>query len=604
MPAAILDDAARAATTGQAVMKGAKAGAITGGAYATATGEGFEGRLTNLPGGLIGGTVGGAAAAPAVKVVSWAAGKLGKPVARLFADRRYYTEEGGITPAGRAALEQLGYSADEVSDAFAREFSKGVDEGIDPTLAARAAGMEEFGIPAYKHNVTGDVNDFANFERARRGVGPDAVVNKAQSLGNAQEMAARRAVDSTATEMGDGIRADQLDAAQAVTDRLQRAGEAEKAAAQAAYKAADDAGVTVPAQVARGVTQRVQTRLADEEIDLTSDIFQGARAFMKRLAKRGDGEGGVSLRLIDTFRKDLNATLSRASGEDKRALSIIKGEYDQWVDDVVEARLFDGDGAGFDALKKARGLWQAYSAKYRGKDAGSKFIQDMISEDASPDQVMRWMFGASKLGSGRMNAKLAVKLRDTLGKGSDEWNMVRQAAFRQLTQKPGTEVPGASGPIPWGPQKVSENLKYFFNNPQTKPLADVLFTPKERGDFIRLSTALGRMVPPRGAVNYSGTAYETARQAQKLWEGALTLIGYKAGGPAGAAAGHAAAKGTAKGAGWLKARQIGEKVRGKKPVGPIAVGAIPGAQAGVAAGEVATSLLYPYPLGPNPRQQR
>lgn len=89
----------------------------------------------------------------------------------------------------------------------------------------------------FKHNVTGDVSDFANFERARRGVGPDAVVSKAQRLGDQQDLAARRAVDGVARDLSDGLPADQLDAAQAVTARLQTMSEAERAAAQAAYRA-------------------------------------------------------------------------------------------------------------------------------------------------------------------------------------------------------------------------------------------------------------------------------------------------------------------------------------------------------------------------------
>ncbi len=397
-----------------------------------------------------------------------------------------------------------------------------------------------------------------------------------------------------AKELSDGIPADQLDASQAVTARLQSMSEAERAAAQAMYKAADDAGVSVRGNVAKGVVQRVQSRLADEEIDLTSDIYSNARAYMTRLQKRGEGDSGVSLRLIETFRRDLIASLAKAKPEDKRALSIIKNEYDSWVDDVVTAKLFDGDESGFGDLREARRLWAQYSAKYRGADKGSRFLQDMIDADASPDQVMRWMFGASKLGSGKMNAPLAAKLKHTLGQSSEEWSLVRQAAFRQLTQKPGTETPGAAGPIPWGPQKVSENIRAFFNSPQTKPLANLLFTPKERGQMIRLSTSLNRLVPPKGAVNHSGTGYENARMAKKMWEGALTLIGYKAGGPAGAVAGRAAAKGTEKGAGWLQAAKIGQKVKGEKPIGPVAAGAIPGASAGGFATDIATSLLYPY----------
>ncbi|WP_299983884.1 hypothetical protein [uncultured Ruegeria sp.] len=92
VPASVLSNSGKAATLGQAAKQGASAGAVTGGAYAAAEGEGFNNRLTRLPGGLIGGAAGGAVAVPVAKVVGWAAQKVGKPVARLFRDRRYYTE--------------------------------------------------------------------------------------------------------------------------------------------------------------------------------------------------------------------------------------------------------------------------------------------------------------------------------------------------------------------------------------------------------------------------------------------------------------------------------------------------------------------------------
>ncbi|MFV1484526.1 MULTISPECIES: hypothetical protein [unclassified Phaeobacter] len=578
VPASVVQGGAKAVGAGQAVRKAATAGAVTGALYGAGEGEGLGGRSKGGGFGLIGGAAGGVASVPLAKVVIWAANKAGKPVARLFSDRRYYTPDGGITQAGRTALRQLGYDADELSDAFAREFSKGVDNGVDPTMAARAAEMGEFGIPAYKQNVSGDVNDFANFERARRGVGPEPMVKRAQELGSAQELAARRAPDEFATEMGGGIRGDQFDAAEAVSNRLTALRGEEEAAAQAAYRAADEAGVSVPAEVATGVTQRVQTRLADEEIDLTSDIFKNARSFMSRLQKRGEGEGGVSLRLIDTFRKDLNRTMSRAESEDLRALAIIKKEYDDWIDDIVSAKLFDGDEAGFEDLKNARQLWQAYAQKFQGRDAGARFIRDMIDQDASPDQVMKWMFGASKLGGGRMNANLAGTLRGVLGENSPEWGLVRQAAFRQLTQKPGTEQVGATGAIPWGPQKVSENILSFVNGPQSRPLANALFTGQERAKMLRLAGALRKMVPPAGAVNHSGTAYESAKVAQKSWEAVAAMIGFKAGGPAGAVGGREFAKSSTNGAAWLRSRRLGRIPQGAKSIGAPATGAIPAAQ--------------------------
>jgi hypothetical protein len=222
------------------------------------------------------------------------------------------------------------------------------------------------------------------------------------------------------------------------------------------------------------------------------------------------------------------------------------------MDAVVSTRLFDGAEEGIDALKEARALWSTYASKFMGKDGGSKFLQSMIDDDASPDQVTRWLFSAGRLGTGKMNASLAKTLKDTLGDASEEWAMVRQAAFRQMTEKP-------EGMTQWGPQKISENVLNFVNGPGTRDLARTMFSTDELALMRRYGTALKRLVPPSGAVNTSGTAYEMARMARGAMQALTGAIGTGAGGPvAGAAA--ANATGAVQAArGWLQARSRSEE---------------------------------------------
>lgn len=559
VPGSIMAGGAKAQTTMGTVGRAMGAGGLTGGLYAMGETDGsFSDRVKSVPVGAGLGAGGALVGIPAGKLAAWAGATLGKRVGRIFSDKRLYTEAGGLTQAGREAIEAAGYSADDVSEAFARQFSKSVDDALPLDQAGRAAEMAEFGIPAYKHNITGNPVDAADFERARRG---GAGASAAQRVGDAateQFNAGRQAVDDVATRIGGGTRGDQVDAAMVVTDRLRGIAGAEKTAAKAAYDAADAAGMAIDPQVASGITQRIQTRLADEEVDLTADIFKNARSYMSRLSRRGEGDKPVSLRLVDTLRKDLNKTLSKnLDPEDARALQIIKSEYDAWVDDVVEAKLFTGGEDGLAELKKARGLWADYAKKFRGKDAGSKFIQKMIDQDASPDDVAKWLFGSSRLEASRMNANIADTLKATLGEGTPEWNMLRQAAFRQLTQKPGTEaVTDAAGVIPWGPQKVSENLFKFLDAPSTRPLANTLFTKAERAEMRRLAMALKRTVPPEGSVNYSNTAYEGSRMLQKAWETLAGSLGFAQGGVAGAVAGREGAKALSGAKSWLAGRSL------------------------------------------------
>ena len=566
-------------TAGQAI----KVGAAVGGAYAVGegTGAGVD-RYKGLPLGVAAGAAGGAIAIPVAKAVGWAVGAFGKGAAKVFSSKSMYDPAKGITEKGRKALVAAGLNPDEVSAKFVQHFQKLTDDAIDPQTAARSANMAEFNIPAYKANVTGAVDDFATLQRTKLVGGAGSA--KVGAALDAQDAAMRRAGDDIATGIGGGKPADQFDAAVAVSERLRGISAEERAAAQAAYRAADAAGIKVDPAVAAGAVQRVQSRLADEEIDLTLGTMNEAKSFMNRLAKRGSGRDGVSLRLIDGARKDLNASLRTATGEDARALTIIKQEYDTWLDDVIGAKLFQGDEAGLGALKEARSLWASYAQKFAGKDKGSKFLQSMVESDASPDEVVKWLFSAGKLGSGKMNSSLANTLKTTLGETSDEWNMVRQAAFRQLTEKP-------EGTTQWGAQKLSTNIGEFFTAPATRALSQEMFSAEERALIMRFQSAIKQMVPPPGSVNHSGTAYELNRMGGKLLEGLSASLGLASGGPAGAIAASGATKGAGAVKNWLQVRSVLDGIAKAAPKGTRAV--VPAALAGGRIGSEATSLLSP-----------
>lgn len=569
-------------TAGQAI----KVGAAVGGTYALGegTGTGID-RIKGVPLGMVAGAAGGAIAIPAAKAVSWAAGAFGKAAVSVFSKKSMYDPAKGITEQGRKALAAAGLNPDEVSAKFVNHFQKLTDAAVEPQTAARSANMAEFNIPANKANVTGAVDDFATLERTRRVGGAGSA--KVGAALDAQDAAMRRAGDDIATGLGGGKPADQFDAAVAVSERLRGIVAEEKGAAQAAYRAADKAGFSVDPSAARGVVQRINTRLADEEVDLVSGALSESRSVMNRLERRGvmtSGNKGVSLRLIDGARKDINKTLRTATGEDERALQIIKGEYDVWLDDVISAKMFEGDAAGVTKLKEARGLWASYAQKFAGKDKGSKFLQSMVDTEASPDEVVRWLFSAGKLGTGKMNSSLANTLKTTLGETSDEWNMVRQAAFRQLTEKP-------EGTTQWGAQKLATNIGDFFTAPGTRALSQEMFSAEERALIMRFQGALKQMIPPPGSVNHSGTAYELNRMGGKLLEGLSASLGLATGGPAGAIAASGATKGAGAVKNWLQVRSVLDGIAKAAPKGTRT--AVPAALAGGRTGSEVTNWLLP-----------
>lgn len=574
----------------QTVMGAAGMGAGMGGFTGFMEGEGsFENRATNAAAGTVIGGALGAASIPLGKAVSWAVSKGGKALGGIFSNRKFFAN-GQLTDEGAATLQALGYNLDDLDAAFKEQFQRGIKSGLEPQQAAATASLDEFGIPAFRANVTGLADDFATLERGRRGALGPSVTAEVSTAMNAQDAAMRGAGDEIATRMAGGIKADAGQAAETAMTAARAARDTAKATAGKAYDDLAAAGAGVQGAQVQGLGTRLSNAVARSESPVRIDAVAtpnaaNAATYLDDVFASAKS-GSVPFMDLERARQQLvryRGSANRGSnGADTVAMEQLVSAFDKQVDDLMTSALTEGDAAVLGQAKNARALWAQYRQQFTGDGAASKFIQKMTDEDASPDQVVNWLFGAGKLGSGSFNATVARGVKDAVGE--DAWGMIRSAAFRKLIEKP-------EGMTQMGPQAISERIGDFFTNPATRDLSRTLFTPQEVGKVMRYQAALKRMVPPAGAVNYSGTAYENARMARNAFNALTTLFGGMTGGVPGMIAAKGATSVAQRGSNWLTGKAI------LSPSAPLSAGAAPrvaGAIAGTLAapaGEAATNLL-------------
>lgn len=578
----------------QTVLGAAGLGARMGGLYGFMEGEGgFANRMkSGVAGGVIGGVL-GAASLPLGKVLGWAGQKFGNAARQVFGNKQLF-RDGRLTQEGIETLQALGYSVDDIDDAFQRQFGQALRDGLEPEQAANAAVMREFDIPVYRPNVTGLADDFATLERARRGaIGPQLEA-QARSALEAQDMAAREAGEGIATRLAGGVKVDAGDAAEAAMTSARTARDASLAAARGAY---DDLAAT-GAGVQGAQVQALGTRLARTvssgpqpvRIDAaTTPNAAGATQYLDDLFANAK-QGAVPFMDLERARQYLVRLKSSAyrgsNGQDQFAMEQMVNAFDDQVDDLITRALTEGNEEVLDLAKNARSLWSAYRSKYTGKDAASKFIQKMIDDDATPDQVVNWMFGTGKLGRGGFNATVARGVREVVD--PQTWDMIRSAAFRKVIQKP-------DGMAQMGPQAVTERIGDFFTNPATRDLSRTLFTKSEIATIMRYQAALKRMIPPPGAVNYSGTSYELSRMARQAFNAVSSMFAATTGGAPGLVAAQGANALATKGSNWITGRNL-FSVRPPTSAGPLPaaagiVGGDVGAQVGPQVADTLTNLL-------------
>lgn len=504
-----------AAGIGRYAFAGAVPGAIVGAGEAEG---GFSDRvMPALQGGALGGAV-GAAIPGGAAVAQWATKAGGSALRKLITQKGAMTPNGTLTSEGKALLEAAGYDVAQLSDDFAKAFNKRLNEGLDAPAAGAAAQLDEFGIPAMRANVTGNAADFAKVKSAAAGAAGPRQERAAREALDAQAGAVTQASDNLAERMG--RLGDQGDAAITMQQALRSGRDAARDAAKKAYGLLPEGMVNGELVKSLGSQLSAGLKAAGQGIDRAAVNAQAAIRELDAVFSSAN-KGGVKFDDLERARQGLvraqKAAAGGSIGVDQVATSNLKKAFDQKIEDLMTSGLIDGDPAFITAAKKARGLWADYQRKYFGDDATSRFVQKMVSDDASPDDVVKWMFGVSKMGSGRMNSTIAKGLKNYVGDTSDAWQMVRGAAIRQILKKP-------DGMTQYGPKALAERLGDFLTSPTTRELSRELFTSAERGTLLRYQAALKRLVAPDGALNPSGSGYEVGRRLSGLFK-TVTEIG-------------------------------------------------------------------------------
>jgi hypothetical protein len=489
---------------------------------------GVNQRLANVPGGLATGLVAGAVALP----VAVALGKVGQSIGNFVRNRALFSN-GQLTSRGQRMLADLGIDPAQATAEFQQIFAREAARVTDPADAATVAQMGEFGIPANRANVTGAVEDFAALRRAEVGALGQPAANRVQQAMQQQRDATRAATERIATDFSGGNPMDQADAARGVMEGLGQARDAALNTARGAYQALEAAGGGIRGTAIGEMGSRIANALRMENVRLSDQLTPNARSAVQYLDDvfSQSGRGSVPFMSIENARQALvrmnNAAARGSLGQDQFAMSNLMKVFDQEVDNLMTTAMTEGSDAVLDLARSARSLWSSYARTFTGDGAGSRFIQKMVDADASPDDAVKWLFSAGRLGTGQFNSTIARQVRDVLGPDSEAWSAIRQAAFRQMTQK-------AEGMVQPGPQAMAQELRRFLNGPTTRELSQTLYSSNELAMMRRFADAVSRMVPPSGAINSSNTAYEISRMGQQLFKAITGSLGFASGGPVGA----------------------------------------------------------------------
>ena len=376
-----------------------------------------------------------------------------------------------------------------------------------------AVAKDQFGIRLTQGQATDDLDQIA-FEQAaaRGGRSPDATQVMRPFMDDQRE-----AVRAAGSQLAGSQFATANEAGAFIADGLKRkAGEAQEQVSEAyntakGYQASlkADGVKSMPDGVMQGLPDDVkylmeapsdQARQSLPAASQAMDAVKRLRTEVSAMDEVGEAVvGSVDFRRIEVARQAVNTAVSGAANKaDRRAAYAVKRSFDKYIDDAVDNALFEGDDAFLDAYKTARGL----RAKFADDFEANKVFDKIIDAEASPEQTLEYILGATKIAPTDRVRAVVPQLKKALGGNSPEWEALQEAAMKRVMQQ--TERT-------YNPKVLRDNLDELLTG-RNQTVAQELFSPEQYNRLREFRSVVERLVPPEGAVNYSGTAYEMRRQ--------------------------------------------------------------------------------------------
>jgi len=478
---------------------------------------------------------------------------IGDAFSKVFLRGPKVQQAGKLTDAARQALEDAGINPLDVSTAVADRFIKdwaaqAHKYGVSPSTARRVL-LDEFNIKTTRAPVTNDMKDWRTEDAMARGGKGDAAQNIMRTVRDAEAESVGDAVANIVGRQAPDI-GNRVEAGEAVQAGLKKRSESALASINRAYDKENipTGELFVSGEYVATIPDRIRRRLYDEDVDVspaalklipqTEDAIRQLDSFVAE-GTEGMAKGDVFLHDIHRLEKQrrfINRKFAAAQGEDRTALAILKSEYDRAIGDFIDEGLFQGDAAIFDKLKDARKLRAEYGRLFevRGKrDEAGKFIQKIIEEGRTPEEVGQYITTSANLSSESMGraSRIAERIVAIAGKDSPEVKALKAGVIRAVVQNQAMTQKGY--------KTMARDMSNFANS----RLGKNLFEPSELSEVRRFARAVSILVPPKDAVNHSGSAGAFMGMVLDMMTKLPMFVGVAMGDPMMAAAGAVAATG-------------------------------------------------------------
>ena len=312
--------------------------------------------------------------------------------------------------------------------------------------------------------------------------------------------------------------------AQTARDTLIASADHARGAYKQAYNEIGDVYVKKEASV--GLNQRLKNAVNHSGLFLDNEITKNTNAALRSINqsinKMNPNTKAFSLKAFEDQRKKLNNLYSpNMNNMDKKALTVVKRELDDWFYSSIDESLYKGSPGELNKLFKARELMADYMNRFNNKEGASKVIRNIIREERTPEEFSNMLVGVD--GVRKANAANLVKAYKEAVGGTDSegFNALKTHIFEKMILGKGVSHSTGETNLK-GAQGLVSTLNDAFSV-KGKTLMKELFTQSEANEIRSLMRSINLTKLRSDLQNVSGSGTLVTRLTS-AYGGKIPLI--------------------------------------------------------------------------------
>jgi hypothetical protein len=447
----------------------------------------------------------------------------------------YLNSKGIITDKTKKLAKKHEIDLGNTNSQILKEFAQALEDGVDPSLAKELVGANQFGISLWKAQALNDKGMLKQIQMMREGAyGTEAktiidnqdqiqIKQSLQYLNNFRNQLIKNKNISTQAQPGTKVAEDE--SVTTLTNLIKELESKQANLVSQKYKAIDFDG-SFKAPVMKNFVKNIKNALEDSEFGIgaipdssfapiANKSLSQLEKFTKPFLEKKKKLTKITLKELENERKRINNFISTAKDPtDRRALFVIKNQYDDFMQDTIEKGLANGDDGVLQAIKLARSEKRKYSEMFEPqnilkkggkiKDRGGEFIQNVTRGEYTPEQIANWIYGNASTGKAYSSKSIDVlkKMESLFPKGSDGFEILKDGAFLRLVSS-GFRKDGIKETF--DPQLFIKSVNDSMNG-SGRNISNIIYTNNEKKALIEFSKELQKTLTPEILKNPSRTA--------------------------------------------------------------------------------------------------